>query len=111
MTTTQTGDLTTVVAEAAAARTFEIWIIGSGPKTSVKNMTKHEALAVYAEFVRQVKLEGWQDMEKRRKVPDPLLSKLERNGEMMLVGVIDNARPTTQPIPKWLTRIPVVAHE
>lgn len=108
--TTQTADLTAVVAEAATARTYEVWIVGNMPKIAVKNMTKEDAEAVYTEFVRQYKAEGWTDMDEQRK-PPALLSKLQRNGEMLLVGVIDNATPKTQPIPKWLTRIPVVAHE
>jgi len=109
MQTTATGDLTTVVAEAAAMRTFELWIVGNMPKIMIVNMTKADAIAVYTEFVRQFKFEGWKDMGDR--IPAPLLSKLERNHEMVLIGVIDNAAPKTQPIPKWLTRIPVVAHE
>ena len=84
-------------------RTCELWIISNGSKIAVKNMTREDAIAVYDEFVRQYRNEGWMPINTRR--APQYLTKLHKGTELVTVGMIDHATPQP-PAFAWLARVP-----
>jgi len=79
-------------------------VVTPGSKISVKQMTEDDAKAVYSEFVRQYRAEGWNLIDVHR-IPKHL-SKLQKGGELIVVGVVNTAIPAPTALPHWLTRVP-----